>query len=120
VSEDGDFEVSAALLRRGHDIPAMVSSLSDRLKGALPDHVEATRSRLRRASTLVVRLNPESFRLELHGRNAAPWIDHVVRGVCVRSEEIDFDTWLARLAAALDQEARRNTAIRLALEDALS
>ena len=98
----------------------MVSSLAERLERALPDHVDITRKRFGRGLTIVVTLDPQVLRLELQGKKAAPWIDHVVRGVCVRSEELDFDSWLDRLAAALDQEARKNTSLRLALEDALS
>lgn len=47
------------------------------------------------------------------------WLDHIVRGVCVRSDEVPFDDWLDRLAEALAKEARQSTEVRLALEDAL-
>jgi hypothetical protein len=81
VGRDAEFEISGALLRRGHDIPSMVASLADRLERALPNHV--------------------------------------VRGVCVRSEDVSIDDWFDRLAAALEAEATRSTQIRLALEEAL-
>ena len=97
----------------------MVSSLAERLERALPDHVEVSRRKFGRGITIVASLNPETYRLELRGKKASSFIDHVVRGVCVRSEELDFDNWLTRFAAALDQEARKNTTLRLSLEEAL-
>ena len=66
-----------------------------------------------------MKLDPTWFRIQLHGHRAIPWIDHVVRGVCVRSEDVALDDWLDRLAAALETEATRSTQLRLALEEAL-
>ena len=117
---DESFEVSAALLRRGNDIASMVSQLSERLQRALPDHVEVSRSRLRRRATLAVDLGVERYRLELEGQRAHAWVDHIVREVCVRSDELDVDAWLERLASALEREAQASTTLRLALEEALS
>lgn len=115
-----EFEISAALLRRGADIPHMVASLADRLERALPDHVEVERSVLgRKLRHLVVKVDPTWFRIEVHGHRATAWVDHVVRGVCVRSEHVVVDDWLERLAHALAAEATRSTEMRLALEEAL-
>ncbi len=117
---DHGFEISGALLRRGRDIPAMVESLADRLERALPDHVATRRGALgRHVKELVVRLDPVWFRIEVHGHRAGAWLDHVVRGVCISSDDVPFDDWLDRLAAALAAEATRSTQVRLALEDAL-
>ena len=68
VSHGEGFEVSAALLRRGEDIPAMVSSLAERLERALPDHVEVARRKFGRGITIVATLNPHTYRLELRGK----------------------------------------------------
>lgn len=115
-----DFDAFAALLRRGVAIPEMVARLAERLDQALPDQVETTRTGLRRAiRELIIRFDPEEFRVELRGDRALAWVDHVIRGVRVRSEEVGFDDWLERLAAALAEEATQSTAIRLALEAAL-
>lgn len=116
----GEFDAYAALLRRGRDIPDMVDNLAARLERALPSQVEVERRGLRRrVRRVVVGFDPTRFRLEMHGHRAVPWVDHVVRGVCVRSEDVAFDAWLDRLAGALAEEAQRNTDVRLALEDAL-
>src|SRR3954471_21019075 len=116
----GEFDAFAALLRRGRDIPEMVNNLAERLERALPGQVETERRGLRRhVRSVVVSFDPVRFRMEMHGHRALPWVDHVVRGVCVRSEEIGFDGWLDRLATALAAEAMRSTEVRLALQDAL-
>lgn len=120
VGRDAEFEISGALLRRGHDIPSMVASLADRLERALPDHVVTRRAMFRRhLRELVVQLDPTWFRIDVRGHRATTWIDHIVRGVCVRSEDVSVDDWFDRLAAALEAEATRSTEIRLALEEAL-
>ncbi len=115
-----DFEVFAALLRRGRDIPEMVGDLAGRLEQALPDRVAIGRGGLRRRiSELVVKFRHQHFRVQVHGHGAVAWLDHVVRGVCVRSEEVDFDQWLHELAVALSEEATESTQVRLALEATL-
>ncbi len=120
VAGDAEFDAFAALLRRGRDVPDMVGHLAERLERALPDQVEVERAGLRRhVRSLAVRFNPMQFRVELHGHRVTAWLDHIVRGVCVRSDEVPFDDWLDRLAEALAKEARQSTEVRLALEDAL-
>lgn len=98
----------------------MVESLGDRLVAALPDHVTFQRGRLSRRLALAVDLGALRFRLELTGQRPETWTDHIVRDVCVRSDEIDLDAWLAALADALEQEAERSVTVRLALQEALS
>lgn len=120
MTGDHDFAVSAELLRRGRDVVSMVASLGESLAKALPDHVEFHRGRLSRATSLRVRLAPHEFRLELKGQRATPWIDHIVRDICVRSDEVGIDEWLDSLASALEAEAQRSTTVRLALEESLS
>lgn len=43
-----------------------------------------------------------------------------VRGIVVRTEELDCDEWLARLAQALAEEARHSATTRAALQSLLS
>ncbi|MEY2398210.1 MAG: hypothetical protein QOJ00_1384 [Actinomycetota bacterium] len=120
VAGDENFAVSLELLRRGHDLHGLVKSLAERLERALGDEVQLSTSRLRRRTSLVIKLSPEQFRIDVVGRRAAPQVEHVVRGVCVRSEDVDIDSWLKRLAASLEREAAKNTTIRLALDEALA
>ena len=120
MNESDDFAVSAELLRRGRDVKDMVRTLASRLERALPDHVQFVPGRLGRPARLLVGLEPQSFRIEVHRQRLVTWIDHIVRGVCVRSDDVDVDEWFDRLAKALDREAKRSTIVRLALEESLS
>ncbi|MGH9069171.1 MAG: hypothetical protein ACRD0J_17040 [Acidimicrobiales bacterium] len=43
-----------------------------------------------------------------------------VRGIVLRTEELDFDTWLLTLAQALTEEARHSAATRAALQSLLT
>jgi len=120
VNGDAEFAAFASLLRRGQDIPDLVADLAQRLERAIPEQVDTEhRGVLRRVSGFTVRFDPQQLRIELRGQRAVPLVDHVVRGICVRSEEVDLDDWLDRLGRALEDEATRSTAVRLALEEAL-
>jgi hypothetical protein len=117
---EAEFSAFAALLRRGQGIPDLVADLAERLERAIPDQVVIERAGLRRrVHGFTVRFDPQQLRVELRGHRAVPLVDHVVRGVCVRSEEVDFDGWLALLSRSLESEATRSTTVRLALEEAL-
>lgn len=98
----------------------MVESLGRRLERALPDHVAYRSTRFGRKASLVIKLLPQQFRLDLSGHRASTWIDHIVRDVCVRSDETQIDAWIEALARSLEREAERSTAVRIALEDALA
>jgi hypothetical protein len=117
-----DFDVSAALLRRGNDNATLVSGLADRLARAVPDRVTVRRGGLlrgRAVRSVTVEMADARFRIELEGRRPSAWMDAVVRGVCIRSVELSVDDWVDRLAAALSDEARRSVELRLALQEAL-
>jgi hypothetical protein len=122
MAGDDDFEAFAVLVNRSRDVPDLVGQLSDRLERALPDQVEVTRAGLlggRRVKALSVTFHHERLRLELKGNRPHASVDHVVRDVCVKSDTVDFDSWLQRLRDGLAAEAETSTTIRLALEDAL-
>jgi hypothetical protein len=121
VADETDFEVSAALLRRANDAGQLVEQLAARLHRALPNNVQIERKswRDRRPKSLSIELPPLRFRFELDDRRVGAWVDHIVREVCIRSEELTVDDWLDRLATALSAEARRSVNVRLALEEAL-
>jgi hypothetical protein len=117
---DAEFAALASLLRRGEAIPDLVADLAERLERAIPDQVDIDRRGIRRrVHGFTVRFSTQLLRVEVHGHGVVPLIDHVVRGVCVRSEEVDFDRWLDFLSHALAAEATKSTAVRLALEEAL-
>jgi hypothetical protein len=122
VEDDAEFAAFAALVRRGSDVPDMLGRLADRLERALPDQVKSERTgvlRGRRLESLVVDLAGRRLRVELDGTRATAWVDHMVRGVCLHSDELTVDAWLDAVAAALSSEAQRSTEVRLALQEAL-
>lgn len=122
MADDPEFDAYAALLRRGRDVPTMLEDLAGRLQRALPDRIELKRSgvlRGRKLAGLTVGLGEDRLRIEIDHRRVVAWIDHIVRGVCIRSEETTVDAWLSRLGADLSREARRSTETRLAIEEAL-
>jgi hypothetical protein len=122
MSGDDDFEAFAVLVNRSRDIPDLVAQLSERLERALPEQVEVSKAGVfggRRVKALVVTFHQERLRLEMHGNRPHPTVDHVVHGVVLKSDALDFDTWLQRLRDGLAAEAESSTTIRLALEDAL-
>jgi hypothetical protein len=120
MDSDAEFAAFASLLRRGRDIPDLVSDLAQRLERAMPEQVDIERRGiLRKVHGFTVRLEPQQFRVEVRGPRAVALVQHVVRGICVRTDEVDFDSWLELLSRALAAEATRSTALRLALEEAL-
>ena len=120
--DSGDYLISASLLRRGQDSLGLVDDLAARFERSLPAHVNVDRTRWgkrRKVKSLVVNLEPDRFRIDVDRRGPNAWIDQVVRGICLRSEQVDMDDWLERLAATLNREATKSVQTRLAIEDAL-
>jgi hypothetical protein len=117
-----DIDVLAAALRADlNDISAFVEGLATRLEGALPGFVRVKRvKRGFRGPKLVTEIAIETGgeRLELRRTD-----DHVrtVRakssgGIVLKTEEIDIDTWLSALAAAVAEQAERSERTRQALQ----
>lgn len=120
--DSDDLVVSAALLGRGQDSVHLIADLARRLERALPKHVTVDWNgwgKRRKVESLSVQLDQERFRIEVDRRGLSAWIDHVVRGISLRSDQLDMDDWLERLAASLSREAKRSIENRLAIEDAL-
>jgi len=82
-----------------------------RFERSLPAHVDVERTgwgKRRKIKGFTIDLEPDRFRIEIDHRGSHAWIDHVVRGVCLKSEHVDMDRWLERLATALTREATRS------------
>ncbi|HZD64464.1 MAG TPA: hypothetical protein VE152_00025, partial [Acidimicrobiales bacterium] len=61
----------------------------------------------------VLTVSRSKGRLSCHARRR-------VRGVVLRTEELDLDTWLGSLARGLADEARRSAATRTTLQSLLT
>ena len=120
--DSDDYLVSAALLGRGQDNNTLVADLASRFERSLPAHVNVERTgwgKNKEIKTLQIDLEPDRFRIEIDSHGPHPWIDHVVRGIRLKSEQVDMDQWLDRLATTLSQAANTSVQTRLAIEDAL-
>lgn len=120
--EEEEYLVSAELLARGQLNNALVADLASRFQRLLPAHVKVKRAgwgRRKAVKALSVELGPELFRIEADAEGPRAWIDHIVRGICLKSEPFDVEPWLDRLASALSHEAARSVEARLAIEDFL-
>lgn len=117
-----DYLVSAALLARGQGNNDLVADLAARFERSMPTYVEVERTgwgKRRKVKALAINVEPERFRIEADHRGPRAWIDQIVRGICLKSEEVQVDRWLDRLAATLSREAAKSVETRLAIEDAL-
>jgi hypothetical protein len=117
-----NYFVSAALLSRGQENLALVADLAARMERSLPKHVEIERTgwgKRRRIKGLTIRFETNRFRIEVDEQAPRALIDQIVRGVCLKSEQVSMDRWLGPLAAVLNLEATRSVEARLAIEEAL-
>ena len=97
-----DYLVCAALLSQGQNAATLADALAARFERSLPTHVDVDRAgwgKHKKLKTLNINLEPGRFRIEIDNHGSPAWIDQIVRGVCLKSENVDMDTWLDRLAA---------------------
>jgi hypothetical protein len=124
MAEDADLDRVAAELRTsGSDLPQLLELLAYKLELALPGQALVKRKRVSFLSkrTQVQRLDvPVGDRVYsmVRGRDGriTTTTGHVVRGITLSTDELDVDTWLRRLVAALAELARTSESDRVALE----
>jgi hypothetical protein len=120
-----DLELAAASLRADNqDIEVLLTVMIDHLSDVLGSRlrVQRTGGRFRkpsRISSVTVALGDDEFGTEVDATVVRCTISHSSGGIRIRSEKVDIDTWLARLLAALQAEARSSQAVRQALEGIL-
>ncbi|MGH9207671.1 MAG: hypothetical protein ACRD1G_14140 [Acidimicrobiales bacterium] len=117
--------LSAALRADTADLDVFFEVLGTKLTGVLGDRVRIERQGggLRRGHRLnVISVHLGDDRLELSGRKGVivARIAHEVRGVVLRTEEVDLPEWLDRLVQDLEAESRRSASTRAALEALLT
>ena len=121
-----DLDLLAASLRAdATDTAAFLEALAARLEAALPGQVEVQRKgglfgggkRVRRID---VRLGDSHYELEGDRGTVTARRRSVVRGIALKSEELDVDAWIEALSADLLALARSSERGRLALERLLT
>jgi hypothetical protein len=113
--------VAAALAQKyAADQRQLLETLAQMLSAALPQatRIERTRSLFgpRPIKRLIIQLNDATYTLEVWDSRpiSASWT-HFVRGIALKTEDMQVDEWLSRLGAALDDQARLSAATRDAL-----
>lgn len=121
-----DLDLLAAQLRADtQDIASFVEVLAVKLVDILGDHVTVERAggvfrKAKPIAALRVRLGEDIYEAV---RMSPGWVcrhEHTVRGIRLRSEELDVDTWLTALVAAMAEEGRRSARVREALQALLT
>jgi hypothetical protein len=118
-----DFDLLASSLRAdAADVDVFFDVLAEKLSGAFPGQVEVERGGFmgrggpRRVG---VTLGDAIFEAERDKRRIACRRRTVVRGIALKSEELDLGAWIDALSAALVTEAQGSERARAALADLL-
>jgi hypothetical protein len=116
-----EFDLVAASLRAdAADLDAFVEALAVRLEGALPGQVEVERKggllgANKRVRRIEVTLGDQRFEAEVD-RGRVTWRRRsVVRGIALKTQELDLDAWIDALSRDLVDESERSERGRQAL-----
>ncbi|MCW2983378.1 MAG: hypothetical protein JWR63_948 [Conexibacter sp.] len=119
----GDFDLVASALRAdAADVDAFFDVLAGKLEQVLPGQVEIERGGLlgRGAPKAVaVTLGDQVYEARRERRGVACRRRTIVRGIALKSEELDLGAWIDGLSAGLVDEAARSERARVALEGLL-
>lgn len=123
VEGSSDFDLVAASLRAdAEDLGVFAEALASKLEQSLPGRCLVERSGLLGRGAvrrLVVELGSDRYELlhdhgELSTRRSS-----VVRGIALKTEDLDIDRWIDALAAEVVSEAERSGRGRVSLEKLL-
>ena len=125
MSADADFDLVAAALRADlNDLDAFVEALATKLEVSFPDAVRIDRKGgllggRKRVQRVAVQLGGDSFELERDGGSVICRRRAVVRGIALKTEELELERWLDEVSAALVASADEAGRGRAALEKLL-
>jgi hypothetical protein len=117
-----DLDLVAAALRADlSDIAAFVEGLATRLELALPGIAQIRRTKAgfrgpKLVSDIVVEAGDDRLELHRKGSQITTTRCRVSGGIVIKTENLDVDTWLSALAAAVAAQAQRSERTRLALQ----
>jgi len=118
-----DFDLLASSLRAdAADVDAFFDVLAGKLADVLPGQVELTRGGLLgrgRPRAVTVALGDTRYEAERAGHGVACRRRTIVRGIALKSEDLELGAWIDALSADLVQEAGRSERARAALEGLL-
>jgi hypothetical protein len=123
--EPSDFDLLAASLRAdARDLDTFVEALATKLEASLGGHAKVERKRgglgsAKRVHRIAADLGDEQFELESDGGAVHTRKRKMVRGIALRTDELDLDDWITALSRALVVEAESTERGRAALEQLL-
>ena len=118
--EADDFELLAASLRAdARDLNAFLDVLAAKLSGSLPESTSVEREGFRGrggVKSISVELANRRYGLERNSTGVACLRASAVRGIVLKSEELDLQEWIDSLFHDLAEAAEQSDRGRLALD----
>jgi hypothetical protein len=122
--DDANFDLDAAGLRAdGAELKGSVEVLARKLEDALPQSTSVERKAKRFLSgdkvvrAIEVRLGEQRYSIAVQGHERLDCArEQEVRGVVIKREPLDLDTWVDELTAALREQAATSASARNALQ----
>ena len=117
-----DLDLAAASLRADNsDVHILLKVLVDQLKDTLGDRLRIERAgRFRKSDAIKsvqITMGVDHFEAVVDGTRLNCTIGHASGGIRIRSEQVDLETWMAKLLGALQTEAAHSQTARQALEN---
>ena len=123
--ESADFDLVAASLRADtSDLELFVETLAGKLEQSFPSHVKIERRKsflpgAKPVRRITAELGNDRFELEHEDGRVACRRREVVRGIALRSEDLELGPWIDALSRSLVGEAERSERGREALRELL-
>jgi hypothetical protein len=121
MDEPADLDLVAASLRAdAADLDAFVEALAVRLEGALPGQVEVERKggllgANKRVRRIAVSLGDQRYEADVDRGRVTCRRRSVVRGIALKTQELELDAWIDALSRDLVEEGERSERGRQAL-----
>jgi hypothetical protein len=121
MAGEPDIDLVAASLRAdAADLEAFVEALAAKLEAALPDQVQVERrggllGGNKRVRRIEVTLGDQRYEAEYERGRVTCRRRSVVRGIALKTQELDLDAWIAALSQDLLEESERSERGRQAL-----
>jgi hypothetical protein len=119
--QEQDLDALAAALRAdAGDVGIFFAVLASKLSGAMPGAVDLEREgglfkKDRPVKKITVHAGDDLFEAELKGGAVAARHGHAVRGITLRSEELELQSWLRALLGVLKSRAESSADASAAL-----
>jgi hypothetical protein len=117
------FELVAASLRADSgDLTAFTEALATKLEGALPGQTTVERAGggffggQKRVALIRVQIAEVRYELRVHKHGMDCTRGKAVRGIVLKTEQLNLDEWIDQLSRDLNEQASRSEQARLALE----